>query len=567
MATTCLDNILCENAWNCNITVLDENRNPIDPLNLNDGDNVVFVLGEKPGYSFRGWVDEDGIPIPFTTLGNNTYLIRNIDCSKQYLASYCADQYTVNVSGTSGCFRPYTIYAHYGDIVQIDASDSPSCRFVNWTKNGVLYSEVHSFEHVVTENVTFVANYEAIQYLIVSKPNKLNRGTCAGGGLYGLHDTATLTAEPAKGYYFSQWNDGITNNPRTVTVLGNKTYVGVFEVGENNIDITPSEGGAVVGGGTYETGKSVSLQAVPDSGWKFSHWLVDGVQYNTQTLGFIADEDKTVVPFFERNTYQISLQTNTNGVGYFIPSVNGVYSYGDTFTAEAFANDGYEFVEWKDGFTSPRRQFTVVSDANYVAVFKRKDSLYEVKVNLNGAVSCVIYSGYVNVSYDWGTYINARCLSGTKVIISPVIPEGKHIVSMTDGGGNVVWIPENRTSSVEIPYVVGDDSVELTLNFEISTFTVSLTVVPLNEDTTGLINIISNIGSDHNFFRPTIYNTTARYYGVSYGETAQFSVPSTVGNYVFSYWTTQLGSFRTSTINLNVTRNLNCTAVYILNTE
>jgi len=53
-------------------------------------------------------------------------------------------------------------------------------------------------------------------------------GTVTGGGVVteGIH---TLTAVPNNMYQFVQWDDGITDNPRTVNVTCDTTFVAVFE--------------------------------------------------------------------------------------------------------------------------------------------------------------------------------------------------------------------------------------------------------------------------------------------------------------------------------------------------
>jgi hypothetical protein len=53
-------------------------------------------------------------------------------------------------------------------------------------------------------------------------------GTVTGGGLYAEGSTATLIATPATGYRFTQWSDGNTDNPRTVTVSGDQQYTAMF---------------------------------------------------------------------------------------------------------------------------------------------------------------------------------------------------------------------------------------------------------------------------------------------------------------------------------------------------
>ena len=53
-------------------------------------------------------------------------------------------------------------------------------------------------------------------------------GTVTGGGLYAEGSTATLNATPNTGYRFTQWSDGNTDNPRTVTVTGDQKYTAMF---------------------------------------------------------------------------------------------------------------------------------------------------------------------------------------------------------------------------------------------------------------------------------------------------------------------------------------------------
>lgn len=42
----------------------------------------------------------------------------------------------------------------------------------------------------------------------------------------------TRVANPNSGYAFDKWDDGTTQNPRSVTVTENKTYVAYFKEGQ-----------------------------------------------------------------------------------------------------------------------------------------------------------------------------------------------------------------------------------------------------------------------------------------------------------------------------------------------
>lgn len=55
-----------------------------------------------------------------------------------------------------------------------------------------------------------------------------NRGSVTGGGEYPNGYAATLTATPKSGCTFVGWSDGNTDNPRTVTVSGEASYIAQF---------------------------------------------------------------------------------------------------------------------------------------------------------------------------------------------------------------------------------------------------------------------------------------------------------------------------------------------------
>ena len=53
-------------------------------------------------------------------------------------------------------------------------------------------------------------------------------GTVVGGGEYELDELATLVAIPNQGYRFIKWDDGVTANPRILTVTEDITLTAIF---------------------------------------------------------------------------------------------------------------------------------------------------------------------------------------------------------------------------------------------------------------------------------------------------------------------------------------------------
>ncbi|MBR6292118.1 MAG: hypothetical protein IKR33_04885 [Bacteroidales bacterium] len=66
------------------------------------------------------------------------------------------------------------------------------------------------------------------RHIVFVTVNDVEYGTVTGGGLYNHGDTATLMALPYEDCFFTQWNDGDTDNPRTLIVTGDTALMAVF---------------------------------------------------------------------------------------------------------------------------------------------------------------------------------------------------------------------------------------------------------------------------------------------------------------------------------------------------
>lgn len=80
-----------------------------------------------------------------------------------------------------------------------------------------------------------------VRYTVNVLSGNSSMGTVEGGGTFPLGTSVTIEAHPYEGYKFVRWDDGNTDNPRTVTVTGNATYVAHF-VSLDDIDDVAAEG-------------------------------------------------------------------------------------------------------------------------------------------------------------------------------------------------------------------------------------------------------------------------------------------------------------------------------------
>ena len=118
-------------------------------------------------------------------------------------------------------------------------------------------------------------------------------GNVSGGGTYPQGSTVTISATAYSGYHFTQWNDGNTQNPRTITVTGNATYTAYFAQNETqsytiNVVSANQNMGTTTGSGTYTAGSTITIAAVPYTGYYFTQWS-DGNTQNPRTITVTGD--------------------------------------------------------------------------------------------------------------------------------------------------------------------------------------------------------------------------------------------------------------------------------------
>ena len=100
----------------------------------------------------------------------------------------------------------------------------------------------------------------------------------------------TLAASPNSGYRFQAWevvSGGVTiRNDKFTMPAGDVTVKAVFEDVSApepvkyavTVTVAPAQGGTAAGGGTYDVGTSVTVTAVPASGYRFVRWVESGME-------------------------------------------------------------------------------------------------------------------------------------------------------------------------------------------------------------------------------------------------------------------------------------------------
>ena len=235
-----------------------------------------------------------------------------------------------------------------------------------------------------------------ILFAIETIPQDPIMGEAFGGGNYKFGTQIEISAVPKYGYKFTKWSDGNVDNPRTVTVVGAKTYVAVFEQSEFGVNLvsSPSTGGSTTGDGVFKYLDSATISATPATGYHFSEWSIYGhsdkktKKVYEQTTSLQVDQSYTCTAKFDKNLYTVKVLTEGIDSG----SASIIYDntlhyeitapYSSSFVLSAPMIGTQEFLGWKeegtDSFFNTSLNIPMnipAKDVTYVAVYEVKPDI------------------------------------------------------------------------------------------------------------------------------------------------------------------------------------------------
>lgn len=325
-----------------------------------EGTSVVLTAIPNTGWHFVKWQDNDtDNPRTITVNGDATYTAYfERDTHILTVTANPSDGGTVTGGGTY----------NFGQTATLTATPNTDYEFLNWN-DGVTAS---SRTVTVVEDASYVAyfvNTTTTTYTIGVVANDPTKGTVTGGGVYPEGAEISLTASPYGINVFTHWNDGNTNNPRTITVTGDAVYTAFFETPTLYTITVQSQNptmGTVSGGGNFAAGSEISIQATPNGGYYFDGWT-DGNYENPRTVTVTGNA--TYVAKFTSQQSQNFMLTATCNPAQGAVTGNGTYPAGTTVTVEAIPYAGFVFDHWNDGNKQNPRTVTINSNMTLVAFF------------------------------------------------------------------------------------------------------------------------------------------------------------------------------------------------------
>ena len=159
-----------------------------------------------------------------------------------------------------------------------------------YASNSYGWQYFRNFIERVGYTLTLTSQDETIGYAIITK-----EATCSD-------DESVFKAVANKGYRFVQWNDGNTDNPRTVSVVQDTAFVAEFAEQIPQYTITATcdpQQGVVTGAGAYDYGTLATLEAIANNGYEFTQWS-NGIKDNPYS--FTVVENVTLKALFISTT-------------------------------------------------------------------------------------------------------------------------------------------------------------------------------------------------------------------------------------------------------------------------
>ena len=376
-----------------------------------EGTDATITATPAEGYHFVRW--SDGVTDATRTFTVTTDITLT--------AEFAINVYNVTLSAVNGTVTGAGEYEH-GATATITAIAAEGYHFVRWSDGNTEATR----SIVVTAAVTLTAEFAINVYTVTLNAEN---GTVKGAGSYNYGTDVTLTATPAEGYHFVKWSDGDTNATRTIKVTADVTLTAEFAINVYTVTLS-AENGTVTGAGEYNHGTEVTLTATPNEGYRFVKWS-DGDTNATRTITVTADV--TLIAEFAINVYTVTLNADDEK-GRVVGA--GSYSYGETVTIVALANEHYHFVKWSDGDENDVRVITITDNITLTAEFA--PNMYELVLNCNSEEGRVIGTG----SYEYGK----------EVTIVAMPNSGYHFVKWSDGVENdvrTIIIESNITLTAE----------------------------------------------------------------------------------------------------------------------
>lgn len=215
--------------------------------------------------------------------------------------------------------------------------------------------DIGAYESTST-STTYTLNIAAANGSVTRSPDK---------EAYNPWETVTLQVLAGSGYTFTGWSGSLagTSSSTILTMNADDTVTANFIANAYTLSVAGMNGSVSTDPpeATYEYAETVTLQAMPNTGYHFTSWSGDLSGSANPTI-LVMNSNRSVVAGFAINTYSLNT-TALNGSVVRSPE-RASYTHGETVSLQAVPAAGYEFAGWSGVLNGDVNPATVVMDSN-----------------------------------------------------------------------------------------------------------------------------------------------------------------------------------------------------------
>ena len=367
------------------------------------------------------------------------------------------------------------VFSHSADkVFESQADSSLIFRQFIAEKDEMYYLALHTVNTTKAQVTLTVDLNKLIHYYTVATSTN-GHGTVTEGGIYAEGTLITLTATPNEGHQFARWNDGNTDNPRTLVLTQDTALTAYFEyVVLDTEHKTICYGDSCVWNGKTYTTSGIYIDTLQTGIATLDLTILPEVPITNEEAVICSSEvyEWQGQTYTKSGTYSVTL-SDINGCDSIL-TLNLTVNYGDTIEFTETACDSYE---WHGEVYTKSGDYTYLTQTTLGC-----DSLEVLHLTINYA-DTVEYTEITCDSYEWHgefytksgdyTYLTQTTLGCDSLEVLHLTINYADTVEYTETAcDSYEWHGEVYTKSGDYTYLTqttnGCDSLEvlhLTINY------------------------------------------------------------------------------------------------------
>lgn len=327
----------------------------------NEGGVVVETCGSMEieaipfdGYHFKKWLDGNtDNPRAYSLQQTNLNFIAQFEINKYTITLNC-DANQGSIIGDKGKYNYETDHT-------IEAVPNYGYHFTQWSDG----ETENPREFTLVQDTTFTALFAPNKYTLTIQYDNTYGSVEGEQGSFDYLSEHEIQVNAKYGYHFTEWSDGVTDNPRTLILTKDTTITASFAPNKYQLELIADANMGTINGeqGSFDYLSEHEITAVPNTGYLFSGWS-DGATENPRTITLT--RDTSITALFEHNLHTVTLLCDENQGSV---SKSGDTHHSGSCTITATPNYGYHFTQWTDGDINNPRTFIVTQDTTFTAEF------------------------------------------------------------------------------------------------------------------------------------------------------------------------------------------------------